>query len=54
LNSVTVAVTDPKYLVSPFVVSSHFKREPDESKWSPTPCVTDPPAGTLQPFIFVP
>jgi hypothetical protein len=53
LQVVTI-VTDPKYLTSPFVVSSHFKREPDGSKWNPTPCVTDPPVGTLQPFIFVP
>lgn len=53
LQVVTI-VTDPNYLASPFVVSSHFKREPDDSKWNPTPCVTDPPVGTLQPFIFVP
>jgi hypothetical protein len=53
LQVVTI-VTDPKYLTSPFVVSSHFKREPNDSKWNPTPCVTDPPVGTLQPFIFVP
>jgi hypothetical protein len=53
LQVVTI-VTDPKYLTSPFVVSSHFKREPNDAKWNPTPCVTDPPVGTLQPFIFVP
>jgi hypothetical protein len=53
LQVVTV-VTDPRYLTSPFVVSSHFKREADDSKWNPTLCVTDPPIGTLQPFIFVP
>ncbi len=25
----------PQYLTTPFVVSSHFKREPDDSKWNP-------------------
>lgn len=52
LQLVTV-VTDPTYLDRPFVVSNHFKREPDGSKWSPTPCNIDPPAGTLrrEPFV---
>jgi hypothetical protein len=35
---VTSSVADPKYLTMPFVTSSHFRREPDGSKWSPTPC----------------
>jgi hypothetical protein len=35
---VTTIVEDPAYLVEPFVTSSHFKREPDNSKWDPTPC----------------
>jgi hypothetical protein len=48
LQVVTV-VTDPTYLTTPFVVSNHFKREPDGSKWNPTPCATDPPLGTFQP-----
>jgi hypothetical protein len=48
LQVVTV-VTDPMYLTTPFVVSNQFKREPDDSKWSPTPCATDAPLGTLQP-----
>lgn len=47
LQVVTV-VTDPMYLTTPFVVSNQFKREPDDSKWNPTPCATDPPLGTLQ------
>jgi len=47
LQVVTV-VTDPLYLTTPFVVSNQFKREPDDSKWNPTPCTTDPPLGTLQ------
>ncbi len=51
LQVVTV-VADPTYLSTPFVVSNHFKREPDGSKWSPTPCATDPPLGTFQAPAF--
>jgi hypothetical protein len=51
LQVVTV-VTDPTYLTTSFVVSNHFKREPDDSKWAPTPCTTDAPLGTLQPAEF--
>ena len=36
--TVFTTVEDPKYLDAPFIVSSHFKREPDRSKWRPTPC----------------
>jgi len=35
---VTTIVEDPKYLTQPFVTSSHFRQEPDASKWDPTPC----------------
>ena len=35
---VTSTVDDPKYLLQPFIVSSHFKKEADGSKWDPTPC----------------
>ena len=35
---VTSIVDDPKYLTQPFITSSQFKREPDGSKWSPSPC----------------
>jgi hypothetical protein len=35
---VTTVVTDPQYLSQPFITSSHFKKEPDGSKWDPTPC----------------
>ena len=35
---VTTVVDDPANLVRPFVVSSNFKRETDNSRWSPTPC----------------
>jgi hypothetical protein len=31
-------VTDPRYLNQDFVTSSHFKKETDGSKWSPSPC----------------
>jgi hypothetical protein len=51
LQVVTV-VTDPDYLTTPFVVSNHFKRELDDSKWNPTPCAIDPPLGTFQPPAF--
>jgi len=30
---------DPQYLNAPWVVSSHFRREPDGSKWDPEPCL---------------
>ena len=35
---ITTIVDDPQYLQRPFIVSSHFKKEGDGSKWSPTPC----------------
>jgi hypothetical protein len=35
---VTTLVEDPTYLQQPFIVSTHFKREPDASKFVPTPC----------------
>jgi hypothetical protein len=35
---VTTIVEDPLYLTGPYVVSPHFKKEPDGSKWDPTPC----------------
>ncbi len=35
---VTTIVTDPTYLTAPWVTTSHFKKEPDGSKWAPTPC----------------
>jgi hypothetical protein len=35
---VTTVVADPVYLNGPYIVSPHFKREPDGSKWDPTPC----------------
>ena len=36
--TVLTVVEDPRYLNQPFITSTHFKREPDASKWMPTPC----------------
>jgi hypothetical protein len=36
--SVTSTVDDPQYWAQPFVRTVHFRREPDGTKWSPTPC----------------
>jgi len=35
---VNTVVDDPVYLTAPYVVSPHFKKEPDGSKWDPSPC----------------
>ena len=35
---VNTIVDDPVYLNAPYIVSPHFKKEPDGSKWDPTPC----------------
>jgi hypothetical protein len=35
---VTTIVEDPEYLTGPYIVSPHFKKEPDGSKWDPTAC----------------
>jgi hypothetical protein len=35
---VTTIVDDPQYLAQPFITSSNFRKEPDGSKWNPTPC----------------
>lgn len=36
--AVTTIVSDPKYLTTDFVTSTHFKKEADGSKWAPKPC----------------
>jgi hypothetical protein len=41
--TVTAIVEDPQYLTQPFITSTHFRREPDGSKWNPTACHTEPP-----------
>ena len=35
---VTTVVTDPQYLSTPWITTSHFKKEADGSKWNPAPC----------------
>jgi hypothetical protein len=35
---VTIVVNDPLYLREPFIITSHFKKQADESGWKPTPC----------------
>jgi hypothetical protein len=35
---VTSIVSDPKYLTADFVTSTHFRKEPDNSKFAPAPC----------------
>jgi hypothetical protein len=36
--TVTTIVDDPKYLAQNFITSTHFRKEPDASKWFPSPC----------------
>jgi hypothetical protein len=43
---VTSSLDDPRYLNMPFMTSTHFKRDPDASKFAPRPCeVTMPVDG---------
>jgi hypothetical protein len=35
---VTIVTTDPMYLRQPFVITSQFKKEPNDAKWNPTAC----------------
>ena len=35
---ITTTVEDPEFLTGPYIVSPHFKKEPNGSKWDPTPC----------------
>ena len=41
---VLTVVHDPEYLKEDFITSEQFLREPDNSKWHPTPCTTERPA----------
>lgn len=43
---VTSTLDDPTYLAQPLMTSTHFKREPDESKWKPRPCEVTLPLDT--------
>ena len=40
---VTSIIEDPQYLTMPFMLSTHFKREADGSKFQPRPCELTPP-----------
>ena len=35
---VTSEVNDPQYLTSPFITSTHFKKQSDATSWMPEPC----------------
>jgi hypothetical protein len=35
---VTAVVEDPRFLTQPFIVSTQFKRQRDDTGWDPTPC----------------
>jgi hypothetical protein len=39
--TITTIVNDPKYLTQEFIISTDFRKEPDGSKWKPTPCAAD-------------
>lgn len=39
----TSIVDDPTYLQQPFMLTTHFKREPDGAKFNPRPCEVTPP-----------
>jgi hypothetical protein len=41
--TVTTVVDDAKYLTQPFITSSSFKKEPDDSKFAPASCETPAP-----------
>ena len=46
---VLTIVEDPRYLSDRFLTSTHFKREPNGSKWNPTQCRTAPPPAPPSP-----
>ena len=37
---VSVVIEDPQHLSQPYVTSTNFRKLPDASGWSPTPCTT--------------
>jgi hypothetical protein len=51
---VLTIVADPEHFTAPFAVSSHFKREADDSRWNPTPCATNAPLGPYRPPVVAP
>lgn len=51
---VVTVVEDPRYLTQPFYTSTHFRLEPDGSKFAPTPCRTaaPPPTPDARPRVI--
>ncbi len=47
--TVTTIVEDPKYLTERFITSTDFKKEPDGSKFTPTPCAVAVPRLAKEP-----
>jgi hypothetical protein len=43
----TSIVDDPVYLFTPFIVTTHYKREPDGTKFKPRACEATPPVSGL-------
>ena len=41
--TITSIIEDPQYLAEPFLLTTHFKREVDGSKFNPRPCEVTPP-----------
>jgi hypothetical protein len=37
--TITTIVNDPRFLTQEFITSTDFRKEPDGSRWNPTPCV---------------
>ena len=37
-STITTIVDDPVYLAIPFVTTTDYKREVDDSDWNPEPC----------------
>lgn len=35
---ITTTVEDPMYLTTPYLTTTHFKKQPDATGWNPTPC----------------
>jgi hypothetical protein len=44
----TSVVEDSQYLQIPLVLTTHYKREPDGSKFRPRPCEVTPPVATVR------
>jgi len=44
----TSIVEDPRYLQIPLMLTTHYKREPDGSKFRPRPCEVTPPVAPVR------